>query len=495
MQKLIFLTLGLYVSFVVNAQHPHCGTFDHKTKWLTQFQQRLEKGLVQKNLNEPLNIPMTIHLIGSDDGRGYLTIPTLLDALCTLNEDFEEWNIQFFIQDILYVANERWNSHATFDIGREMVRANEVPNTFNIFFVSTAAGACGYANIDSYYSVVSKSCTGKGDHTWAHEIGHALSLNHTFYGWEAIGDRDSSTYNFNLPAPEKIVYREAEVIVERVDGINCRVAADGFCDTEPDYLFNRWACNNNTRSRQQQTDPTGIAFNSDGSLIMSYAFDNCVSRFSEEQALAMRANLMEQKNGLGRMAMPFGRIEQTTILPLSPLDSGLVNAENGFLEWEAVEKATHYIVQVSRLPSFPIFDVNEVVTSNRIELPDLQIGRRYFWRVRPFNYYASCVPFSTRFTFTSTTTTATKTIDLFDGIQIAPTLVRKNEPIHIAFTMPIQEKVFIRCMDLNGNVLYRKDYHGLTEVVLEVPTSIEGLYLLQVIVGKEQTIKKIIVQE
>jgi hypothetical protein len=494
MQKLIFLILGVYLSFVVNAQHHHCGTLDHKTKWLTQFQQRLEKGLVQKNLNEPLNVPMTIHLLGSNDGRGYLTMPTLLDALCTLNEDFEQWNIQFFIQDILYVANERWDNHTTFAIGREMVNANQVPNTLNIFFVSNAAGACGYANIDSYYSVISKSCTGRGDHTWAHEIGHALSLNHTFYGWEAIGDRDATTYNFNEPAPEKIVYLGEEVIVERVDGTNCRVAADGFCDTEPDYLFNRWACNNNTRSRQLQKDPTGVSFNSDGSLIMSYAFDACTNRFSEEQALAMRANLMEQKNGLGRRAMPFSRIEQTTILPLSPLDSGLVNAENGFLEWEAVENATHYIVQVSRLPSFPVFDVNQVVTTNRIELPNLQLGRRYFWRVRPFNYYSSCAPVSPRFTFTATVSTSTKDLSSFGGVHIAPTLVSNGEAIHIQFAQPSQEKVEVRLIDLMGKVIRSQQYNTAYDLAYNTQGSAAGLYLLQIIVGKEQVVKKIVIQ-
>ncbi|NJK83012.1 MAG: hypothetical protein HC912_03545 [Saprospiraceae bacterium] len=133
MQKLILPLLWMCLCFTGNAQHHHCGTTDHKTKWLTQFQQRLEKGKLSKNLNERLNVPMTIHLLGSDDGRGYLSMTSLLDALCTLNQDFEEWNVQFFIQDILYVANERWNNHATFDIGREMVDANEIPNTLNIF--------------------------------------------------------------------------------------------------------------------------------------------------------------------------------------------------------------------------------------------------------------------------------------------------------------------------------------------------------------------------
>ncbi|NJK83015.1 MAG: hypothetical protein HC912_03560 [Saprospiraceae bacterium] len=90
---------------------------------------------------------------------------------------------------------------------------------------------------------------------------------------------------------------------------------------------------------------------------MSYSFNNCVSRFSEEQALAMRANLLEQKDGLGRIALPFARIEKSGIIPVSPLDSGLVNAQDGFLEWQAVENATHYIVQVSRLPTFAVFDV------------------------------------------------------------------------------------------------------------------------------------------
>ncbi|NJK83014.1 MAG: hypothetical protein HC912_03555 [Saprospiraceae bacterium] len=37
--------------------------------------------------------------------------------------------------------------------------------------------------------------------------------------------------------------------------MNCREAADGFCDTAADYLFDRWPCNNNAQSRQTSNRP------------------------------------------------------------------------------------------------------------------------------------------------------------------------------------------------------------------------------------------------
>ena len=76
--------------------------------------------------------------------------------------------------------------------------------------------------------------------------------------------------------------------VERVDGVNCDIAGDGFCDTPADYLNYRWNCNNQGLSNVTQTDPLGEKLKSDGSLIMSYSSDVCSYRFSEEQIAAMQ---------------------------------------------------------------------------------------------------------------------------------------------------------------------------------------------------------------
>jgi len=115
--------------------------------------------------------------------------------------------------------------------------------------------------------------------------------------------------NYNEPAPEKVTYdytyfQDTLILdtlivdttyVEKIDGSNCTFAADGFCDTKPDYIASRWNCDENSNGFTEQTDPNGEKFYSDGSLFMSYALDNCSNRFTEDQIAAMRANLIDEK--------------------------------------------------------------------------------------------------------------------------------------------------------------------------------------------------------
>ncbi len=494
-QLLLSVAMLFIASITLIGQHP-CATLGESSKWLRSFQQRLDQPNFQKNLDEQLYIPLTIYLLGTDEGKGYLSIPSLLDALCTLNADFEEWNIQFFIKgDIQYIANSDWYDHEDFDGGRPMINNNNVPNTINCFFVSNAADGCDYANLDSYYTVMSKGCSQAGDHTWAHEIGHSLSLNHTFFGWEAIGIRDSSSYNFNDPAPLTISYRQQDIPTELLDGSNCRGAADGFCDTDPDYLYNRWPCDANIRSRQRQTDPTGASFTSDGTLIMSYSNDNCSSRFSEEQALAMRANLAEQKNGLGKEPIDLELITPHEIAALIPENGELTPSENIVLEWTPVENATHYIIQLSRLPTFPFLDVNEVVEGNTITLESLEIDRRYYWRVRPFNYYATCTDFSDRFSFTTSEFTSTeRTIE--ESIAITPNIAKTGEEVLIQFAEGIHHEVVVALIDLNGRTLDRRRFDYVNNVQVNYPIKAQqaGLYFLSLTIGKYHVVKKLVVQ-
>lgn len=496
--KNIFLTAAILIvaSTITIAQTHTCGTLDQPSKWLKKFQQRLDQPNFQKNLDQELFVPLTIHIVGEDDGTGYVSISKLLDALCTLNADFEDWNMQFFIQgNIRYINNSDWYRHDNFDSGRPMIRENNVPNTMNCFFVNLAAGIAsgGYAGLDSYYTVVTNSATQASNQTWAHEIGHALSLPHTFEGWEAKRDTDFNDYDFTLPAPDTIFYRGRDIPTELLDGSNCREAADGFCDTKSDYLYSFWSCNNNDRSTRRQVDPTGASFTSDGSLIMSQA--GCTSRFSEEQALAMRANLREQKNGLGNTPIELDIITNLEVTALLPESGALAPNENITLEWTPVENATHYILQVSRLPTFPIFDVNEVVEGNSFNIESLQLDRRYYWRVRPFNYYSSCAGFSDRFTFTTSEFTATdRTIE--ESIAVAPNLVSSGEDIFIQFGEGIHYGAVVTLVDLNGRVLDQQQFNKVNSRNVRYPIRVTqaGMYFLSITIGKYHIVKKLVVQ-
>mgnify|MGYP000043822657 FL=1 len=83
---------------------------------------------------------------------------------------------------------------------------------------------------------------------------------------------------FSEPAPETVLYnytlfKDSLILdtliidtayVEKVDGSNCEYAADGFCDTPPDYLAYRWTCNQSTgTSFGTMLDPNGESFKSD----------------------------------------------------------------------------------------------------------------------------------------------------------------------------------------------------------------------------------------
>lgn len=135
-----------------------------------------------------------------------------------------------------------------------------------------------------------------------------------------------------------------------------------------------------------------------------------------------------------------------------------------------------------------------MVEGNSIALPNLQLGRRYFWRVRPFNYYASCAPVSPRFTFIATASTSTKDLNLSEGIQITPNLIGTGETIYIRFAQPRQEKVVVRLLDVNGKMLDSKQYNAAYDLEHDIQVNGTGLYLLQIIVDKEQVVKKIVIQ-
>lgn len=431
---LYFLMAGAGAQETVNP----CGTLMGRNAWLKRYQAAPE---AFPKSNTTLYVPLTIHLLGSDNGQGYFSVARLLDAFCTLNSDFEDANIRFYLEgDIRYLPNSFWNSHPSVLDGAEMMFENNVANTINCYFMSNPAGNCGY-NLPYAGIAIRKDCADESDHTWAHELGHALSLPHPFIGWENGGSYGNPPHNYNNPAPPFVTYdytyfKDTLIIdtliidtayVELVDGSNCQIAADGFCDTSPDYLADRWQCNANSQSPTLQTDPLGVTFRSDGTLIMSYSDDACANRFSPEQIAAMRANLLDEKPNL--------LYNQTSETPVAGITSLVQPAEaeqtpfnQTMLQWLSVPNASHYLVQVSRLSAFPgNITLEFVVTDTMIVLPALDINKTYYWRVRPFNRQFHCVEFTGHRSFVTAEVSSTPAISGVESIQLIPNLLTPGE--------------------------------------------------------------------
>ncbi len=487
--KAVLLFFMLSISFHATSQDVDqwCATTDGKVEWLQKYQ---ANPVAYEKTNEVLFVPLTIHVVGTDEGTGLFGLERILKAFCVLNRDFEEANIRFFIEgDIRYIYNSSYATH-NFGSGWQMMQEHNVSNTINCYIVEDPAGACGYA----YYSAgiaLKKTCIGPGDHTWAHEIGHYLSLPHTFYGWEGEIPETGS------PAPNWIGGEQ----VEKVDGSNCQNAADGFCDTPPDYLSDRWPCNDQGLSGLEQMDPNGETFRSDGSFFMSYAFDDCSNRFSEEQIQAMRANLEDDRTNL--------LYNQTNVPHLPDVEVSLTSPEyeevtddpsQGItLSWEPVANATNYIVQLNPFPAFSLvyFEYNTSETSILVE--GLEEDRNYYWRVKPYSAYSSCVPFSDTWKFRTgmMTTDTNELAENGPDLMVYPNPAKQAQNLTIEYFLQETEEIEITLFNGTGkevflaNIPGRKGNNTLNLSTNQLPS---GVYYLSLVNQNGKHIEKVVIQ-
>ena len=383
-----------------------CGSPTAKSPWLKRYQENPNE--YNKRDNEVLYVPLTIHILGSNTGTGYFPKRSVLNALCTLNEDYVDTELHFYVEgDFNYIDNSQWNNHDSVPQGYEMMAANNIENTINCYFLADPAGNCGY-NLPYAGMAMAKSCAGANDHTWAHEMGHQLALPHPFLGWEGGVSYDNSvSYNYSDPAPDTVLfdytyfqpdmlYLYADTIIidtteaEKMDGSNCSHAADGFCDTAPDYLNYRWDCNNEATSLVTQHDPNNVPFQSDGTLIMSYALDACSYRFSPEQIGAMRANLIDTRPELLENQTPGA--EPGEIVLISPINGENASNQNTVLDWEDTENAVNYLVKLEIIiGSSSITIANLETAESQITLEnELAVGSTYRYTIRTYSNYYFC---------------------------------------------------------------------------------------------------------
>lgn len=471
---------------------PPCGVREFGiSNWLREFQTNPSAFSHLRGNNDILQVPMTIHIIGQADGSGYFSRPDLQIAICKLNNDFAQYNIKFFIQGpIRYHNNTTWYNHTTFPIGNAMYSATRVQNTMNVYIDNNAAGNCGYAPSGGGDRLfLRKSCIrGAVSTTWAHEMGHALSLPHTFSGWE------DTTYDPSQPTPSVVFRGNNPVNVERVDRVNCASSADGFCDTEPDYLSGLWNCNGNGQSSTILKDPLNVEFRVDGSMIMSYANDACHSGFSPMQVAAMRANLQTVKSAM-LFSGSLPQLGSLSTVGVSPMADEEVLHQNIRLEWESVPNAEEYIVEVSRFNDFGLKEFEALVTTNTVIVPELVAGRNYLYRVMPLNKSDFCTTFSPTTRFRAVIQTSTTEV-AGNSFSIYPTLLKDTEYMSLSGRLSRSLDITFDVLDLQGRIISstRKFLPaGTISESLFIGSLPKGMYMMRINSGEGITALKFMV--
>lgn len=502
MRSLIFCVF-LITTFSLVGQHNlnPCGTPPGKSQWLVDYQKNPS---IHQRSATTLYLPLTLHIVGNNSGEGIIMGENLLGSLCTLNEDFKDADIQFYIDgDINFIYKNAYFSHSTVLDGAEMMFANNRDSTINNYIVNNPAGNCGY-NLPYAGVALSINCTEPVDHTWAHELGHNFSLPHPFLGWEGGVSHDGSvSHNYSEAAPETVLFdytyfKDTLILdtmiidtafVEKVDGSNCSFAADGFCDTKPDYLAIRWNCSTDGFSTTRQHDPNGEQFRSEGSLIMSYANDECSNRFTEEQISAMRANVTDERTDLLKDQSEPELIPDPTVTLISPKDGAVEDYRYINLEWEPVESATYYVVKISASETMSSNLYSGIVSDNKVQATVNMAfqNRDLYWSIIPFNKYDFCGEFTTPSVFR---VSEISNVDeaVAQSITFYPTVNQKGGQIQTDFKSTIQ-RVDLYTMD-GQKVMSQKNVNQS----IELPTDIEaGVYLIKLNYKGVSAVQKIII--
>ncbi len=426
------LTGLLSAQEVDKSQLGPCGSPVGIDPWLINYTEHPGDYLFDRS-DDPIYVGLQIHLVAKDNGTSRFPVENLLNAFCQLNQDYEQSGIRFYFKNPWNLIDSTgWHKHADLQQGISMMLTNNVPDALNIYFVSDPAGNCGY-NLPYGGVAIAHSCAFEGDHTWAHEVGHALSLPHPFLGWEG------KTYNYGVATPETVTYDYTyfhdtiqtgpgpldTAFVERVNGSNCTFAADRICDTKPDYLSYRWDCDAQNNSLVKMKDQDGLDFYSDGTLFMSYSLDKCQNRFSDDQITRMRANLLTQKQPWIFTGTPEPTITEAAVL-LDPINDAPAPNIGATLHWAPVPGATGYVVQASRFSSFTVKEVNVYTTDTMVTVGTLGNNTKYYWKVRPFNNWDACAAFSPVATFNTMTVVGTGELEK-ETWRCYPSLLRAGQ--------------------------------------------------------------------
>ncbi len=396
MKKFFAPLFALLIISNANAQN-FCATDMpvEMTSWLRDYK-AVNQGPYTNKSTSITYLPIKVHIVGTNAGGGYYKLGTLLDAMCTLNRQYAPYDWQFYIYDeINYINSDALYNHT--GSYQSIINAQSVANVINMFFVADPSGACGY--FSSFggpqnpggggrqgFIAINNSCAGDENSTIAHELGHFFSLPHTFYGWEGRSATD---------AP-----RSSD---ERVNGSNCNSSADFFCDTPADFISDRWNCPYTLTKNDFQGNP----YNPDGSLYMSYANDACQDHHSVEQVDAIKAYLSDRRSYMLGINFPnYPIITDTSATLFPPTGATGVPANYVNLKWKMVPGATHYQIQGTRSNNINNLTIDTLVSDTSLIFTDLLPGYTYRWRVRAFNKYSTCSPYTIFSTFVTTAPTS-----------------------------------------------------------------------------------------
>ncbi len=455
--------------------------------------------------NEIVYIPVTFHLVAKANGSGRINEKLVLEQLCALNEDFEPVGFRFYLKDTKFsYVNNNVIYDQPFNAESGIMQIARDNNAVNIWLVNNANQEDGTVGVTrGYYRaffdwiVLDKSFVSKNEIGMPHEMAHFFSLAHPFLGW------DSEPYDPSKHGDPAPVRSPGGQFTELMDGSNCETAGDRVCDTPPDYNFGFGASNCNYTGGAK--DPKGVLVDPEEANFVGY-FLNCNREeyhFTPQQIALMQADYFEgeNRNYLRRNATP-PTTEVITELPdlVLPEDQAVVSNNSPIrLEWTAPAGATHYLLEVGLVPTFSIKPQRYIVQGTSFNLDGnlLDFGRRYYWRVMPFNAYSTCSPSTALHTFTIGETTAVQDIPEIESFTVMPNPAPKGQQFQLMAEVKENFEAQAALFNTSGQIVQTLGQlnfiQGSNTIEISTANLSPGIYMLSLQSQKGRSIRRIVI--
>jgi hypothetical protein len=477
MGRIVGAALLLILSFQLTFAQQWCGTHADEAGVEQFFKLKTQLASLRTAPTGTEWIPIKMHLIGMDDSTGFHPHRTTLDIMCELNDWFATVGVQFYLYEgINYIAKSEYYDFTNGGLINQIFREYNVgAEVIDVYITNTPTdGLCGRSAFTwsglPHGIIQKKTCSMQGGTTFPHEMGHYLNLLHTF---SSHGSKNLNKHEF----------------VTRIDTLrNCEKAGDGFCDTEADYLSERWECLGAVHTQKDRMD---TVYRPDETLIMSYAADHCVDKFSPEQEAHMYYTAKHLRAELLNHPPPVKPFINGTLKHVAPAhNESDVPANYVMFRWKSVKGAKSYHLKCTRFSlNSDIKLAVDVIVNDTFYLAknhDFEEFKNYDWIVRPFNESNTCAGYST---FTSFNTGFTMDLTGIDEQKesIKLTVTPANGKLMIHTEEVIDD---LTLLGLDGKVLGTFKKPGK---IIDLPNLPAGLYFVRAIANEKAVNQKFII--
>ncbi|MEL6922514.1 MAG: T9SS type A sorting domain-containing protein, partial [Bacteroidota bacterium] len=223
--------------------------------------------------------------------------------------------------------------------------------------------------------------------------------------------------------------------------------------------------------------------------------------FTNEQINVMKADFNSFDRAYLRSSyVPnLNDITGTAVL-VDPINDKITEGHNRVdLDWDGVDEADRYLVQVDRLPDFS-FDLQEqIVFGTSTSFYDLDPNRFYYWRVLPFNEYDMNASYTQNGRFkTGTGTVSANQIEGVNNWYIHPNPLTENSSIDLVLDTESGFQADISVYSVTGQELQQlrqQDFGvGRNIVRLDAMPLPTGIYIISIQTGTAVMNRRLVVQ-